>query len=410
MSHAKSPELNRPSSRLLDEERSAVTETVQQKTGAVTTLVTAAMAFSMLPLFLLGALAPALVAEFGIARPLLGVLVTAGFGVAAMLSLVIGPVVDAFGARRSATALFAISTVVLTMFALAPHYLVLVFMVALGGVPQALANPATNKIIGKAVPPQRRGLVIGIKQSGVQVGAFAAGLPLAGLAEWVDWRAAVGVAAACAGLMTAASVLLPADAEPVRRPRLRVTLAAEPAVWWLLGFSVLLGAGISAVNTYSALYATEALHFAAQPAGALVAALGVTGIVGRIGWARVVSPQRPPAAVLAPLAAGAVLAVGVLLAAQFVGPGWAWVGVLGIGAFAVAGNAVSMLAVMTLSTPEQTGRNSALVSAGFFAGFAIGSPSFGLLAQTAGYPVGWALVAAEFAAAGMVVWLWRRQT
>jgi predicted MFS family arabinose efflux permease len=189
---------------------------------------------------------------------------------------------------------------------------------------------------------------------------------------------------------------------------LRLTLVADPAVRWLMGFSVLLGAGISAVNTYSALYAAQALHFAAQPAGALVAALGITGIVGRIGWARMVSPQRPPAAVLAPLAVGAVLATSVLLSAQFLGPAWAWVGVLGIGAFAVAGNAVSMLAVMTLSTPEQTGRNSALVSAGFFAGFAMGSPSFGLLTEAGGYPLGWSLVAAEFAAAGVVVWLWRR--
>jgi predicted MFS family arabinose efflux permease len=395
--------------RLLDDERSIVTTpALHQRTGLTTTLLTAAMAFSMLPLFLLGALAPALVREFGIARPLLGVLVTAGFGVAAVLSLVIGPVVDAVGARRSATALFAISTVALTLFSLAPHYLALVLTVALGGVPQALANPSTNKIIGRAVPGPKRGLVIGIKQSGVQLGAFAAGLPLAGLARWVDWRLAVGVAAVCAALATAGSLLLPTDPEPVRRPRPRVTLSAEPAVWWLLGFSVLLGAGISSVNTYSALYATEELHLGAQSAAALVAALGVTGIVGRIGWSRLVSPQRPPAAVLGPLACGAVVAAGALLVAQFWGWGWAWAGVLGIGAFAVAANAVSMLAVMGLSTPEQTGRNSALVSAGFFGGFSVGSPSFGLAAELGGYPVGWGLVAAEFAAAAIVIWLWRR--
>ncbi|ALG14992.1 hypothetical protein AOZ06_23125 [Kibdelosporangium phytohabitans] len=367
------------------------------------------MAFSMLPLFLLGALAPALVAEFGIARPLLGVLVTAGFGVAAVLSLVIGPVVDAVGARRSATALFAVSTVALALFALAPHYAVLVFTVALGGIPQALANPSTNKIIGRSVPQPKRGLVIGVKQSGVQLGAFAAGLPLAGLAEWVDWRLAAGVAAGCAAVATLASTLLPADPGPAKRPTLRVTLSAEPAIWWLLGFSVLLGAGISSVNTYSALYATEELRLAAQPAAALVAALGVTGIIGRIGWSRMVSPNRPPAAILGPLSMGATVAAGALLVAQFLGWGWAWIGVLGIGAFAVAANAVSMLAVMGLSTPEQTGRNSALVSAGFFGGFTIGSPLFGLAAEFGGYPLGWVLVAVEFAAAGVVVWLWRRR-
>ena len=179
-------------------------------------------------------------------------------------------------------------------------------------------------------------------------------------------------------------------------------------MWWLLGFSVLLGAGIAAVNTYSALYATEELRLADQPAAALVAALGVTGILGRIGWSRVVSPDRPAGVVLGPLAAGAVLAAGVLLAAQFLGAALAWIGVLGIGAFAVAANAVSMLAVTALSTPEQTGRNSALVSAGFFGGFALGPPAFGLLAELGGYPLAWSLVAVEFTAAALVVWLWRR--
>ncbi|WP_370941996.1 MFS transporter [Amycolatopsis sp. cg5] len=381
-----------------------VTETTSRQPAATTVLLTAAMAFSMLPLFLLGALAPALVAEFGIGRPMLGVLVTAGFGVAAVLSLVIGQVVDALGARRCATALFGISTVTLTVFALAPHYLVLVLTVALGGIPQALANPATNKIIGRSVPAPRRALVIGVKQSGVQLGAFAAGLPLAGLASWLDWRLAVGIAAACAAVATVASLRLPADPAPARRPGLRVAFTAEPAIWWLLAFSVPLGAGIAAVNTYAALYATQELHWGAQTAGALVAALGVTGIAGRIGWSRLVSGGRAPTKILGPLTAGAVAATGALLAARQFGWAWAWLGVLGVGAFAVAANAVSMMAVMAMSTPDQTGRNSALVSAGFFGGFALGPPCFGLLADLGGYPAGWALVAAEFAVAALVAW------
>lgn len=367
------------------------------------------MAFSMLPLFLLGALAPTLVTELGIARPRLGVLVTAGFGVAALLSLVIGPVVDAVGARRATTVLFGLSTVTLTLFALASHYLVLVAAVALGGAPQALANPATNKIIGRSVDAGRRGLVIGIKQSGVQLGAFAAGLPLAGLAGWAGWRLAAGVAAGCAAVATIGSLLLPPDPGPPRRPAVRVTLTAEAAVWWLTGFSVLLGAGIAAVNTYAALYATQELSMSTQPAGALIAALGVTGIVGRIGWSRLVTERRPAVVVLGPLAAGAVLAAAALLAAQYLGSAWAWAGMIGVGAFAVAANAVSMLAVLRMSTPERTGRNSALVSAGFFGGFAVGPPCFGVLAEAAGYPLGWALVGAEFAAAAALVWLWRRR-
>lgn len=373
----------------------------------VPTVLTAAMAFSMLPLFLLGTLAPALIAEFDLTRPLLGALVTAGFGVAAVLSLAIGPVVDAVGARRSAVALFAVSGIALAVFATASHYLVLVLAVGLAGVPQALANPSTNKIIAASVAPALRGGLIGVKQSGVQLGAFVAGLPLAWLADGVDWRVAVGVAAGLALLFAAAGLALPADPGPARIPVFAVSLSAGPTVWWLLGFSVLLGSGIAAVNTYVALFATQELGFTARVAAALVAGLGVTGIVGRIAWSRLVSPARPAGAVLVPLCTAAVLAAVALLLSQHLWDGLAWVGVLGVGAFAVAANAVSMLAVVAASTPQRTGRDSALVSAGFFAGFAVGPPVFGLLVEAGGYGVGWALVALEFAAAAVVVTLWR---
>ncbi|MET0132263.1 MAG: MFS transporter [Kibdelosporangium sp.] len=373
-----------------------------------TALATAAMAFAMLPPFLLGTFAPLLIAEFGISRPLLGVLVTAGYGVAAALSLVVGQAVDAVGARRATMALFGISTCALALFASAPHYAVLVVTVALGGLPQALANPATNKMIAGAVPPERRGTLIGIKQSGVQLGTFAAGLPLAGLAEASDWRTAVWVAAGSAAAGCAAAWFLPADPRAPRKPVLKVTLKVVSTVWWLLGFSVLLGTGLAAVNTYVVLYATQELGVGVQAAGTLLAVLGIVGVVGRIGWSRLVSRGRAAGRVLMPLGIGAALATVVLLGADFAGAGWAWVAVLGIGAFAVAANAVTMLAVTALSAPEHLGRNSALVSAGFFAGLAAGPPLFAWLVDAGGYSAGWLLVAAEFALAGVVGWLWPR--
>ncbi|MEU5692347.1 MFS transporter [Actinosynnema sp. NPDC020468] len=367
-------------------------------------LLTSAMGFSMLPLFLLGALAPFLVADLAVARPLLGVLVTAGFGVAAVLSLIVGSVVDAVGARRATVALFAVSAVALGVFAVAGGYGALVGAVALGGVPQALANPATNRVIAAHVAPARRPGAVGVKQSGVQLGAFAAGLPLAWVAQAVDWRVAVGCAAVLAGVAAVAALGLPADPEPVRRTVVRVAWTAEPTVRRLLAFSVPLGAGIAAVNTYVALFAGQDLGFPPRSAAALVAGLGVTGIVGRVLWTRVGTPR----VLLAPLAAGAVLAALSLAFAGVLGGGFAWVGVLAVGAFAVSANAVSMSLVLATATPGHTGRDSALVSAGFFAGFALGPPVVGVLVDAAGYRAGWLLVAALFAGAGAVVLRWRR--
>jgi predicted MFS family arabinose efflux permease len=369
-------------------------------------VLTTAMALSMLPLYLLGALGPYLVSEFRITKPLLGLLVTVGFGVAALLSLLVGPLVTALGPRRCLIALFGGCVVVLTLFAASPVYGVLVAAVAASGVPQALANPVTNQLIAATVPAQRRGGITGVKQSGVQLGAFLAGLPLAGIAAVVSWRAAVGLAAATALAAALASLTMPADPTPAKRPQWTTLTWPRGNTAWLCGFSVLLGSGIAAVNTYVALYAVQQLRMSPEVAAALVAALGVAGIVGRIGWSRVAARGRSPGVALPPLAIGAVLAAIALIAATRFGTGWAWLGVVGVGSCAVSANAVSMVIVIASARPSQVARDSAVVSAGFFAGFALGPPGFGLLVEATGghYETGWALVAVEFLAAGIVAW------
>jgi predicted MFS family arabinose efflux permease len=370
----------------------------------LTGVLTTAMALSMLPLYLLGALGPYLLAAFTIDRTLLGLLVTVGFGVAAMLSLLVGPAVAALGPRRCLLVLFVACAVVLAVFAAAPGYSVLVAAVAASGVPQALANPVTNQLVAATVPAERRGAITGVKQSGVQLGAFLAGLPLAAIAAAVSWRAAVALAALIAMVATATALGLPTDPTPPRCPQWSVVAWPRGTAAWLCGFSVLLGAGISAVNTYVALYATQQLHMPTKVAAVLVAALGLAGIAGRIGWTRIAARGSSPARALGPLAIGAVLAALALVTGAGHGPAWVWLGAIGVGSCAVSANAVSMMAVITNARPGQVPKDSATVSAGFFAGFAVGPPAFGLLVEATDgrYESGWALVAVEFLAAALV--------
>ncbi|MFF0427709.1 MFS transporter [Streptomyces sp. NPDC004520] len=364
------------------------------------------MAFSMMQLYLLGALGPRLVDRLGVSETELGLTTTVGFGTAAVLSPVGGRVVDRVGPRRSLVALLALSAVALGLIGAAPGVGLLLAAVALGGVPQALANPATNKAILAAVPAARRGAVTGTKQSGVQLGAFVAGLPLATAAGLVGWRGAVG-AAAGAALLAAAWAWRALPAAPVTDPPAVPTRAGEAGggpVAWLAGFSLFLGAGIASVNTYLVLFGVQRLGMGPAVAGALIAVLGVAGIAGRIGWSRAAVPGRAewlPGA----LAAGAVGAAALLAAAPYAKP-LVWAAAVAVGVFAVSGNAVSMVLVMQRSAPGRAGRDSARVAAGFFAGFALGPPLFGRLAESGRYGTGWALVAAEFAVAGAVALAW----
>jgi predicted MFS family arabinose efflux permease len=374
-------------------------------TSATTALLTCAMAFSMMQLFLLGALGPRLVDELDVSPTVLGLTTTIGFGAAAVLSPVGGRVVDRVGPRRCLVALLLVSAMALALIGSAPGVGLLLAAVALGGLPQALANPATNKAILATVPPQRRGSVTGMKQSGVQLGAFAAGLPLAALAGVAGWRGAVWTAAgAAAGAALWAARGLPADPPPVAAGP-RSSLVPRGAIAWLAVFSLLLGCGIASVNTYLALYGTQRLGLGPTAAGALVAVLGVAGVAGRVGWSKVAGD--PGRAVWLPggLAAGSVAAALLLAGASFVHP-LAWVAAVAVGVFAVAANAVSMVLVMQRAAPGRAGQDSALVSAGFFAGFAVGPPLFGLLAESGHYGPGWVLVAGEFAGACAVGVCW----
>ncbi|WP_420715144.1 MFS transporter [Streptomyces sp. XY332] len=372
--------------------------------GRLTALLTAAMAFSMLQLFLLGALGPRLVGELGVSPTALGLTTTIGFATAAVLSPVGGRMVDRTGPRRSLVVLLLVSAAALALIGAAPGPGFLLAAVALGGLPQALANPATNKAVLAAVPPSRRGAVTGMKQSGVQLGAFAAGLPLAALAGGVGWRGAVWTASAAAVLAALwAHRALPAD-PPARAAAPHPSPVPRGAIAWLAAFSLFLGCGIASVNTYVALFGAQRLGMGPTAAAALVAVLGIAGIAGRVGWSKAARPGR---AEWLPglLAAGAVLAAGLLAAALYVRP-LVWIAAVAVGVFAVSGNAVSMVLVMQRAAPGRAGQDSALVAAGFFAGFAVGPPLFGRLAETGRYGPGWLLVAAEFAVAGAVATTW----
>ncbi|MFE7546392.1 MFS transporter [Streptomyces gardneri] len=382
-------------------------DTGEGQARGLTALLTTAMAFSMMQLFLLGALGPRLVDRLGVSETVLGLTTTVGFGTAAVLSPVGGRIVDRIGPRRALVTLLALSAVALGLIGAAPGSGLLLVAVALGGLPQALANPATNKAILASVPASRRGTVTGTKQSGVQLGAFVAGLPLAVAASAIGWRGAVWVAAGAALLAALwAWRALPADASPPPKGAVSGPTPSRPGgpVAWLAGFSLFLGAGIASVNTYLALFGSRHLGMGPTVAGALVAVLGVAGIAGRVGWSRVATPGRAPW--LPGLLAGGAVGAAVLLAAAVRVDLLVWVAAVAVGVFAVSGNAVSMVLVMQRSAPCRAGQDSALVAAGFFAGFAVGPPLFGLLAERGRYGEGWVLVAGEFAVAAAVAFAW----
>ena len=364
----------------------------------VTALSMAAMAVSTLQQFLLGALGPVLVVELGMVPWQLGALVASGFAVATVLSVPVGALVDQIGPRRSLVVLFLLSAVALAVLAVARSPWWVAAGVALGGVPLALANPATNKLIRSTVEFAARGAVTGWKQSGVQLGAFVAGAPLAAAAAVVSWRWGVAVLGMLSLLGVWAATRLPVG-DPLPAGPTRGSVSGR--IVGLAGFTLVLGLGMAPVNTFLALYGSERLDLAPPVAAWLVALMGLLGITGRVTWSRIANRSPDPARVLPRLALGAACAVGLVAAAE-VAPWLVWPGAIGLGIFAVAGYAVAMVAVMHAAPEKVGGRAAALVATGFFGGFTVGPPIAGLLVQIVGYAWMWCAVALAFLAASLV--------
>ena len=369
------------------------------------TVLASAMGTSTVALAVYSVLAVELIDEFDVARWQIGALVTANSLVGAVVSPSVGSISDRLGARRATIATIALSIAALAGISAAPSYGLLLVAAVIGGVAQSFANPSTNKLISLHVEPGRRGVITGIKQSGVQFGTFLAGMALPSLTVAFGWRVAVAV---LAGLAVAA-VALALTAVPHDPPSedaeggARVGGPLPPIIYRLAVYGFLLGSAGTAIFTYLPLYAEERLGFSASAAGAAVAVSGLVGIVARISWGRIAEHALGAATSLLIIAGLAVAAAGMLAAAVVAAP-LLWLGVVLTGMSASAWNTVGMLAIIQTVPASRAGRGSGVVLLGFLAGLAFGAPLFGWSVDVLGtYTPGWVIAAFVFAVGGLVV-------
>jgi predicted MFS family arabinose efflux permease len=363
-------------------------------------VLTLAMTLPMLVLYAIGVLGSQLVTDLGVTRAELGALPAAAFAVAAVLSLWSGRIVDRLGTRGAGAALFGVVAVSFATMTLAGGLGLLVIAVAACGIAQALSNPVTNRIIADRVPARARGAVVGIKQSGVQLAALGAGVGLPPVAAVWGWQAALAWVPPVALVCLIATFRLPHAVRGSGTGGGRLRPAAPGrALGWLLALQLCLGAGLAAVTTFVPLYAHQNLGASERHGALVLAGFGVSGMVSRVLWTSVAGRRDDPSGLQLMLALIAAIAAGALwLSSEVPAGGLAlvWAGALGVGATAVAANAVSMLSVINDRRFGPVGHASALASSGFFAGFVVSPPLAGLLADTAGFGGTWLLVTGAF--------------
>lgn len=378
-----------------------------RRAAVVVALLTVAMGTGTFPGFAYGVLAPSITEEFALSRVAVGALTTGFFIVGGLGSVLAGRSVDALGARRVMLFSFLVLTAATLGIGLSPSYPLLLASSALAGFALATGNPVTNKIVVERIPTSRRGLAMGVKQAGVQLGAFLAGGVLAPAASTWGWRNAVIATALVpfAGAVVTMAVL-PRDrgSRALRGTATRVRVSAPIRRLALYGF--LMGVGVSSVNAYLPLYAVEGVGVSTVLAGGLIALMGVFGMVMRVVWGWLSDRSGVFRGYLAVMAFGGAVAIGlaVVMNVADLHPSLLWLVAAGMGVTAVTWNSVGMLAVLASSRPQQAGHASGVVVLGFYSGFIPSPLVFGALVDGTGtYIPSWTVVIASFVLAGTLM-------
>lgn len=372
------------------------------------------MTASAFQIFALAILASPIIAELDLSRAQLGLVGSVNTAVGAITSPLTGRLTDRVGPRHSVSVLLGASALGMAVLAWSPSVWWLVVAAAVGGIPQGWGNPATNSLIATRTAPGRRGGVTGVKQSGVTLGVFLAGISLPLLEGAWGWR---GASLVFAGLFTvlAVAIHLTLGPDPVGStdpddhvggaPATGARVRLDPFVTRLAVYALLMGTAGGAVGRFFPLYAEESLGFSLATAGLLTAIGGLLGMVARVAVGRMAETRITPTRLLSLLAMVGV-AYCLLLAVVdestreflYLAPPLSAVGI-------AAWNAVAMLAIIMFFSKQQAGRASGVVMLGFLGGMSISAPLAGFAVDRIGaYGPVWLTAAGLAAAASAMMW------
>ncbi|MGJ9402146.1 MFS transporter [Arthrobacter sp. KK5.5] len=381
----------------------------------------------------LSATSELVIRDLGISEVEFGFLATACFAAGALGNAALGRFSDGRSDRFLMVAVYALAALALAAAAVPGGYLLLLIAASLAGLAQSFPNGVTNRILLRRVPAAKRIGWTGIKQSGVQASQLAASLTFPALALWIGWRgasAAGAVLALALLVVTLRQLATVRPLEPYAPPEpaapassgvpsvapvpgpARAARARQPfLVWALAAFGFLNGLGVQATNIYLPLFAVREMGFSLVLGGIVAATAGAVGVVARVGWARAMSRGVSARALLVALGSIALAGAGVFLAAGATGHAallWTAVALHGISALGVS--VVIMAALLRNIPAASMGSASGIVTAGLFAGFAIGPLLMGAsIAATGGFAAGWMVVAGTYACCVLLaVYLVRR--
>ena len=376
----------------------------RRATVQVVTVTTVIQALATLCTLVPAAIAPKLAEAFGVSASMIGFQVSLIYLGAIITSLGGGVLIRRLGALRTSQMALGLAGSGLALAATSSLTGLAIGSVMVG-FGYGLTNPSAAHLLMRVSRPENRNLIFSLKQTGVPLGAVAAGLAAPSLALAFGWQGAFLIIAA---IPLGMIVLI----QPLRRGWDRdrdptVSLRHNPIgdLGMIWRHSALRRVSMAAfcfsavqvsLSTFAVTMLVEDLRFGLVQAGLVLSALQVAGVLGRVSWGGLADWLADGNKVLSGVALIAALA-GVLT--MFLEAGGSTVLVYAVlclfGLSAIGWNGVFLAEVARLA-PEGRASNAtggALVPT--YTGVMIGPATFvGLQAMTGTYTASFGIFAA----------------
>lgn len=370
--------------------------------AALTVVLFWAMMMSALPHYAISVAAPVLMIELEIGEALLGAITASLYIIGAATARLASRLLDAMSGRVGLALLGVLATGSLLTIAASRNVGMLFAAAILGGASMGLNNPATNRVISLHVPDGRRGIVIGLKQSGVKAAQIVAGSALPLLVILVGWRSGTALlAAACTGVLILSVWAVPAVRTTFGTPSRAAISTVRSEIRWLRLYSLCMAFSVASSTTYIALYAVTRIGMELTTAGLLVTLFGLTGMISRIIWAAIAERIGRAPLVLVVLSAGGLVGLGLIAATERIAAVWPiWVGVALTGVTIGTWNVIAQLTVVREVPSTHAATATGSVHAAFAIGLAAGPAAFGVIVEFSGsFLLGWSSTATTCAIA-----------
>ncbi|WP_019643616.1 MFS transporter [Novispirillum itersonii] len=355
-------------------------------------------------------------ADIGFDSALVGFYTSLVYLGAMLATLFAGSVVSTVGAMRVSQICLLLSGAGLWGLAsgLAVPAVIAALVIGFGYGP---ATPASSHMLARTTPPERRGLIFSIKQTGVPLGGVLAGTAVPWLVLSLGWQAAAGVIGAAAVVL---AVLVQPLRPPLDRERQRKAGALFRRSGWAaplllvwgrrdLRMMALASFCFAAVqlsfSAYLVTYLVDRIGYPLIVAGGIFAAAQVAGSVGRIVWGALADHWFGARKMLT------ILSIVMTVTASgcaFFSSEWPVFAVslvaLTFGASAIGWNGVFLAEVAHLTGPADAARATGGALAFTYAGVVCGPSLFGvMISLTGGYVPAFLSSAVVAALGGLLV-------